>query len=167
MDIKEFGDMLQINPNDLDTELIRQPELFFRVGQAHALAISERDGAKEDLAVTDASLNFEVRNALEKEGTKATMDLVAAEVQAHKDHGADMQAYLETKRKADELGALRDAFSQRAYMLREMVNLFMANYFATESVSRGEAGERVAQRNIRVATEERKKRPPLKRRRNK
>lgn len=127
-----FREFLQIDKNALDEELVRHPDLIFRVGEACAEAIAERDSLKEQLAVTDAELDAVVREELKDE--KTTEAIVKNRIQVHPKHTAASDAYLNAKEKCDILAALREAFSAKGYALRELCQLYLANYYSQDSI---------------------------------
>ncbi len=128
--IDEFRKYLKIDKQALDDEVMQQPSLFYQVSEAFAEAGAERDALKEQLAVIDAQLDGKLRKTNEK-GTEA---LIKNQIQAHPDHQQAFTQWLEAKEYADKLGALKDAFRDRSYMLRELGNLLVANYFDASSV---------------------------------
>lgn len=132
MKIDEFREYLKINKNGLDDEVTHQSGLFFAVAEAYAEAATDRDLMKEQLATIDAQLDSIVR--LELEGEKVTESIVRNRVQVHPSHEAAFQSYLNAKQKADVLGALKDAFHTRSYLLRDLCSLALANYFESSAV---------------------------------
>src|SRR5882672_5905581 len=114
--IEEFKGYLVIDKNSLDHEITQHPELLFKVSEAYAQAVAERDRFKEALAIVDAALDAEIRADLE--GEKVTEAIVKNKVQVHEGHAKSLDEYLNAKYTADVLGALRDSFSTRGHMLR-------------------------------------------------
>lgn len=132
-DFEKFRGYLSIDKNALDVEITQHPELLFRVAEAYITAAAERDASKEMLAMTDAEVDAEVREELE--GEKVTEAIVKNRVQIHKKHIAAWAAFTEAKQQADVLGALRDSFSTRGHMLRDLVQLHVAQYWENTSVT--------------------------------
>lgn len=127
--IEEFKGYLKIDKSALDDEIIQQPQLFFEVSEAYVEAVAVRDSKKEELAQIDAELDAKYRNSLEK----ATEGTIKAKIQTDKKHGTAFTAYINAKELADSLLALKEAFQQRGYMLRDLVSLHTANYYETSS----------------------------------
>lgn len=125
---------LAIDKNMLDDEVIRQPSLFYEISELLTDASAERDAAKEELAMVDAELDQYYRTTYAKKGEKATESMIKNSVQSDKRHGAAFAEYLALKNKADRLLALKESFSQRSYMLRDLVSLYTSNYFESESI---------------------------------
>ena len=134
MDIAEFKDYLAIDRNNLDEAVIQQPQLYFQVGEAHAMAIAERDATKEDLAFVDAGLRAKHRKVLEKAEMKVTEGAIEAGVIQDPEHMNAFDRYTDSKRKADELWALKESFGQRMSALEVLARLYASNYFAKDSM---------------------------------
>lgn len=133
MDLKEFEQALTIDKHDLDTELLSQADLFYRVAQEYAEAVSYRDQAHENLKGTDADLNLQIRQQFAD--SKITEAKINAMVLDHQEHKEKFHSWLKDKEKADKIGHLKEAFIQRSYMLRDLVQLYIAGYFNEKSVS--------------------------------
>lgn len=130
----DYDQELKIDRHALDDALAEQPVVFARVAQDCALAISERDHAKEDLEVTRAEVSLDVRQRLEQEGTKSTEAVVAAQIELDRRYREAMKVLLETKAAADRLAAIKEAFAQRAFALKDLCGLYVAGYWGTDSV---------------------------------
>lgn len=132
--ITDLQQQLAIDKLVLDDEVIRQPVLFYSISEMLVDALAERDGAKEDLAATDADLDGEWRKKLAKLYDKVTEQMVKNHVQTDIRHEQAFDSYLDAKTRADKLLALKEAFQQRSYMLRDLVSLYSANYYETSSM---------------------------------
>lgn len=142
MDLSELQAQLAIDKSELDDEVIRQPSLFYMVSEKLTDALAERDAAKEELANVDADLSAHYRAKLTKTTKgRVTDSSVAIHVQADAEHEKAFRVWLDAKTKADKLQALKDAFQQRSYMLRDLVSLYTANYFEDSSVRPSKAQE--------------------------
>lgn len=140
MTLAELKAQLAIDKSVLDDEVIRQPVLFHDISEQLTDAIAERDAAKEDLAAMDADLDGIGRRKLAKL-PKVTEAMVANFVQTSDQHEKAFNSYLVAKTKADKLLALKEAFQQRSYMLRDLVSLYSANYFEESSIKPTKAVE--------------------------
>jgi len=132
IDLEEFRGYLLIDKNALDQELVQQPSLFEKVGDAFAEAIAEKDAAKEELANVDARLDGMIRKSAADK--RVTDTAIKNRIQAHSKHQGAFAKYLTAKMRADKLGALKESFHQRSYMLRELAGLAVSNYFEGTSV---------------------------------
>lgn len=140
--LEQLHDQLQIDKLALDDEVIRQPVLFYEVSEQLTDAIAARDMAKENLASVDADLYNHYRAKLSKvEKGRVTDSLVGSYVQASAEHEQAFNAYLHAKTRADKLLVLKEAFSQRSYMLRDLVSLYSANYYEASSMKPTQAQE--------------------------
>jgi hypothetical protein len=149
MEINELKALLAINKNGLDEEISRQPMLFFDVAEACVDAMAERDAAKEELASADAELDGLVRTALNKSEDKVTEAMVRNSIQMHKKHVDAFDAYMGAKTKADMLLALKEAFGQRSYMLRDLVQLYVSSYYEQNSVQGTAAQDKIEYNSTR------------------
>lgn len=139
--IADLKEQLAIDKSALDDEVIRQPGLFYEVSEQLTDAIAERDGAKEDLASIDATLDAKWRKKFEGGTKRVTEGTIAACVQTDPAHEKAFDVWLTAKTKADQLQALKDAFQQRSYMLRDLVQLYSANYYEDTSMRPTKAQE--------------------------
>lgn len=131
--VESFKKELHIDKNSLDKALETQAAIYFQISEEYALAVSRRDEAYENIKQVDAQLNVSLRKELEDDGKKVTEALVSSAVMQHKDHNAAVENHLQLKLDADILSALKESFHQRSYMLREMIELYIAGYFAETS----------------------------------
>jgi hypothetical protein len=132
IDLEDFKRYLRIDKHALDEELEEQPSLLFQISEAFVQAAAERDMLKEQLATTDAKLDADVRSQHADE--KYTEAMVKNQVQTHKKHDAAMLKYLDSKKQADLLFHLKEAFQTRSFMIRDLCSLYNANYFEENSV---------------------------------
>lgn len=139
--IADLQAQLAIDKSVLDDEVIRQPVLFYTISEMLTDALADKDGAKENMAVIDADLDNEGRRVLAKKFDKVTETMVKNYVQTHLDHEKAFDEYLDAKTKSDKLLALKEAFQQRSYMLRDLVSLYSANYYEDASVKPTKAQE--------------------------
>jgi len=132
--VDELRDFLKIDKHSLDNEIVEQPQLFFKISEAHVNAIAHRDWCKEEVSRVDADLAGAHRRKIEKTGARATDAAVSAAVAADPQHQAAVDAHMKARTDADLLGALKEAFSQRSYMLRDLAALAIANYYEKSSI---------------------------------
>jgi hypothetical protein len=144
----QLKDGLNIDIDNLDFALIKQPNQYFHVAQQHALAISRRDKLDHEMDVLKASLDREIRLEAIKTGEKITESQIKAAIERDKEHRALMFEYLYAKREADQWLALKDSYQQRSYILKDLVSLHVSGYFgeAVGAKERGDARKRVIER---------------------
>lgn len=157
--IDEFRKYLAIDKTSLDEAVIHQPELLYQVSEAMIIAISRRDSLKEELSTADSEVEIDIREVFDKKGTKVTEAAIKALVQTDKIHIDAFKAYLSSKEEADKIIALKEAFQQRGYMLRDLCQLFVANFFESGSLRGTNAiDQTVYQERRKLIGEERAKR---------
>jgi hypothetical protein len=135
--IDDLREGLVIDPNNLDEMLMGHPMLFWAVSEQYVLAASLRDAAKEEISVIDAEMNSDIRKEIEEAGDKVTEKLVESHVLINPLHQEAVQKHRDAKTKADLWNALKDSFSSRNYMLREMASLLVSNYYSVDSARDG------------------------------
>jgi len=157
MNIARYKEQIRIDKNALDDALISQPMTFMAVSGEYANAISVRDAAKEAVTVARASSYFEERELLEK----PTEALVSAKVDLSRKYRKAVRVYLEAKLAADEWFAAKEAWQQRAFVLKDLASLYIAGYFSDASVrgpdSRGVQREQYEEDRKVLADARRKK----------
>jgi hypothetical protein len=144
--LNELAERIKISgPEDLDTEFVSQPNDYYHVSTRHAIAVSLRDQAKNNLDITEAQLYL----SFKRNSEKLTEANLKAMVEADDIRGEFLDLYMQAKLLADKWLALRDSFSQKGHALRELAELYKLNYFGERSVSaseRMEAEDRVRSR---------------------
>lgn len=128
-DYKDLRDGLRIDRNSLDEECITQPHSFFHACEGFVLSSALRDKRKYDLEVVVADLDKDVREAMAAEGERITEALVKAQIFREQDHHRAQINYLSACREAERWEALKNAYRQRADMLRSLVQLHQSGYF--------------------------------------
>jgi len=136
--VEELTPYLRIDKYGLDDAISGQPNLLYQISEAVAEAMAERDASKEELARIDAELDVEVRAKMEKEKrdpkAKITEAMVTSRIMMNRRHEEAFDTFMLAKRDADKLLALKEAFQQRGYMLRELASLYVASYYEQSSV---------------------------------
>lgn len=137
----EFRNYLSIDKDNLTEAMAAQADLFFRVGEECAIAVSERDEAKERIATVDAEIgqSCRLKNGKKPE-EKVTESGIKDQIQINTQHQQAFEAYAESKKRAEQFIALRDAFQERGRMLRDLGNLYGAGYFSI-TASKGAAAD--------------------------
>lgn len=128
-DLRELEDALRIDEHALEKALCDQPELFYCVSRAYALEISRRDAAKQALQDAEAETDLRIRDQARRDDQKITEGEVRATIQID---GRVTQAQAHLARRNEwvaKLGALKEAFQQRSYALKDLAGLYVANYY--------------------------------------
>jgi hypothetical protein len=124
--VREMERGLRIDRDDLDSCLIEQPDRYYHVAAALAAATADRDAAKLDLDATYADLDRTVRAEAEKAGEKTTEARIQQEIKLDRTYDAAKRRIADLDARIGALQALKEAFSQRSFMLRELVALVIA-----------------------------------------
>jgi hypothetical protein len=130
---------LEIDKNALDQELENQSVLYDKIADLVTEANKSRDVLKERLATVDAELFLEVRSQDSK--TKHTEAFIKATVQTDPRHHQAFDNYLKAKFDAEELSNLKDAFGDRSYNIRGLVDLWVRGYYQTTSLTGTEGSQ--------------------------
>ena len=128
-DLRELEAALRIDEYALEKALRDQPVMFYRVANAYALEISRRDAAKQALQDMEAEIDLDVRDRARKGDQKITEGEIRATVQID---GRVAQAQAALARRNEgvaRLTALKEAFQQRSYALKDLAGLYAANYY--------------------------------------
>ena len=138
--VEEFRTHLLIDQHNLDSELVHQPTLYNEVAKALAHAESRRDQLSEKLKVVDAHLYTDWKTELEEaagDGKRITDTAIANAIQQDSNHEKARSKYLSAKEEAAVLLAMKEAFYQRSYMLRDLASLFTTQYYERDVVHGG------------------------------
>lgn len=126
---KEIRARLRIDRDDLDGELVDQPELYHQAATGHILALSVRDQAKAGLA----GLEGLEASRLRSEGVAISAAKDEARLSgSYQEHLRALQKYEDHVRKWE---ALREAVRMRGFVLRELVELEVARGATSVSVT--------------------------------
>lgn len=154
---QELREALTINRDRLDDELIRQPQRFYEAGEAYARAVDSREAAKDKLKLVSADLYLRLRRKL-SDKEKPTEAMVNAHVESDDEHMAAKAQLAQATAAAEQAQALKEAFSQRAWMLRELCALYVSGYYSKGSVEGPDARavvDATAERNRKLMHEQR------------
>jgi hypothetical protein len=132
---------LRIDPDDLDACLVEQPGLFYEVAEAVSIANSQRDAIKLELEETQAELDQQFRRKALDEDIKVTEAMLQNQIRTAPRIKDLQRRYLESRTNADNRQALKEAYQQRSFMLRELVAVQLA-HFQNLQVERGSTSAR-------------------------
>jgi len=145
--VLDFRDRLSINPDNLNEGLEEQSGLYYDVANAYAEAVAQRDAIKLDLEEKSAEIDQATRKKAEAEEAKITEAGVQQAIRMHKDIQALQRTFLDAKAAADSWGAMKEAFQQRSFMLREIVQLTLAQLHNL-GLERGVQGAKVEMSDV-------------------
>ena len=149
---------LRIDKNDLDNEWIRHPDLNYQVSKEFALAISRRDEMKLTIGEATATLDKQFRDAAADAGEKITETAIAKQIEGSIKIIDLKRDYARACYRADQWLALKEAYAQRSYALKYLVELYGMGYFAssTGSAQRRDATDREAAKSREAVGEARR-----------
>jgi hypothetical protein len=166
-DLAELEKGLQIDEDDLDQALLHQPDLFYRVAKAYAILNSRKDAAKQNVLEAEAMADLEIRTAYEKQKRREdddkrkspTAPQIAAEVRLNVKVRRAINDMLQLSSAAAQYAALKEAYEQRSYALKELCNLASESAYSNRSYGpREDALNRRADQNRRDMAEARRRR---------
>jgi hypothetical protein len=132
--LAELSEKIKIDQDNLDVELVTQTNDYYHASRGHALAVSLRDQAKNNLDVAEAELYLMFRREA-GDRVKLTEAQLDATVKSNEIRQEYFTKYLETKLLADKWLSLRDSFIQKGHALRELAELYKLNYFGERATS--------------------------------
>src|SRR5262252_4686408 len=110
---------LEIDEDDLDRAVMRQPQLFYEVARMVKVRTSERDAWKKELDKAEATADAKVRAMLEKEEGKPREADIKNRVMMFKDVESARKEVMECNIDLGMWEALKESYVQRSYMLKE------------------------------------------------
>lgn len=125
---------LRIDEHALDEALMDQPDLLYDVSKHLALLISRRDAAKQELATVEAWVDGVLRRAAREQDSKSTEAEIKARLRVDSRVVEATEVYLRLSHAAGQFAALKEAFQQRGYALKDLVALHLASYYGEVSV---------------------------------
>jgi len=142
--LHKYKGELRIDRDGLDDCVIRQPELFYHVAATLAVATAERDAVKLQLEEAEAHESHSIRRAAVQLEEKLTENSLKERLRMSSKLQALEQELLVAKADVEALAAMKEAFSQRSWMIRELVALHLSR---AASTSMGGARDNLASPN--------------------
>lgn len=126
----ELEDSLRIDEHTLEADCVHQPELFYQVAKQMAEKEVERDETKQRLADKEAQVELLVREEAEASDSRVTVNEVSARVNQDGAVRSLTARLLDLNGQIGRLKALKESYVQRKDSLRELVALYINNYYA-------------------------------------
>ena len=126
-----YREDLKIDQSELDECCLRQPVLFDNYTQNLASLYKKRDEIKLAVEQMSARLDGIIREAASAEGKKLTEAMVQNEITRNLQYADLQQKYANICSDVKEAEVIRDAFQQRRDMLKLLVELYIAGYWAS------------------------------------
>jgi hypothetical protein len=143
--LEQFQSALKIDKHNLDEALLQQPDIFYRVSEGFAYAISLRDRAKSKLAEVSAEQSLVERRKAKQDDEKITEDGLKARIALNDKVQDAQQDYHASALVADRWQGMKESWQQRSYVLKDMVGLYSAGYYSdkvSDTTKRGVADAR-------------------------
>lgn len=140
----DFKKDVEINPNQLDVEWLRQPALYQKYSEACAEANDDLKRAEQRMKVIRSELILEASERGEDvlgKGVKPTGPTIEAYYRNHKEHQDAKEEYFKAAKRAEMLTNALFALQQKKVALENLVRLLTSNYFASPSVPRDLSAE--------------------------
>lgn len=137
----ELEESLKIDRDDLDSCLVDQPGLFFHVAEQVTEAKAKADGLKLDLEETMATEDGRFRALCATNGEKVTEAGIQNYLKTLPAIQTLQRKVLDARTAADHWAALKEAYQQRSYMLKELVALHLSQFYNL-GVERGTTNSR-------------------------
>ena len=141
MDIETFKPELEadrkIDPNQLDVEVTRQPEMFSKWAERAIFAQYQLEKFEFTVEVLKAQLNIEARENPQRFGiANVTEAAVKAAVDRYPRYIREVEKYFELRHLSVWLGKAVEAIEIRKRMLESLIKLHGQQYFAGPSLPR-------------------------------
>lgn len=127
--LEELETGLRIDEHALDDALVNHPDMFYRVSKQLAMLVSQRDAKKQELAEEEAKADGDIRETALKHKDKTTDTAVKQLIRLDKDVVRVSRELIDLNRQVGSWTALKEAFQARSYVLKDLVSLYIANYY--------------------------------------
>lgn len=135
----DFSADVEIDPNALDVEWMRQSSLFYKYGKMLAKARDEMDRAKSNVDLEEAKTSLVVRENPEKyvsEGLKITEGVISSVIESLPNVINAKKEYDSARYEFNLIQAAVSAMDQKKAALENLVRLNGQAYFSSPSVPR-------------------------------
>jgi hypothetical protein len=157
---RELKRALVIDADDLDGCLVNQPGYFFNAAEAFSAANAARDMAKLELKELMAQLDGDIRRQAIDNDEKLTEVALTNRITILPNVKSAQRRLLQLSKDADDLQALKEAYVQRSYALKDLTAREIAalNNLGVERGSTGQrrdVGDRVQERQEQMRRDRR------------
>lgn len=129
--LNELKSKLDINPFALEDECVNQPSLYAEVGELASEAKSVAKQMREHVEYVKAELSSSIRKDPESHGVgKVTEASVEAAIVLDAEYQRSVAESIDAQRISDSFNVLQSAVEQRKSMLKDLVTLFVYNYYS-------------------------------------
>ena len=156
-DLTRFRASLEIDEDDLDRALAEQPRLFYEVAEALTIAVSRQRGIAMQLKDLKARLHLVIRDTAARRNEKTREDNIKnRNILASVIKKLDLE-YLDASAHVKEVRAMKEAYQQRSYALKDMVSIELERLYQL-GVERGAVSARNRMAVRRLAEQRTKQR---------
>lgn len=145
--ISDLEEGLAIDEDALEESCIRQPELFYRVAKELALQTSRRDAANQMVKEAEAKADGQIRHDAQVAEEKITEKEIESQKRLHRDVKSAIEYALLIGENVGQLGALKEAYQQRGYVLKGLIELHVTGYFGDPSNTNTTSRTAISRRN--------------------
>jgi hypothetical protein len=124
-----------VDTADLDTALLKQPQLYWRVSRQVALTISRRDAAKQEVTSAMSRADHQIRKSIKQKGESTTETDIKSRVAMDLDVEKANKELSRLTLLASEWQAMESSFDQRMKALGKLVDLYLKNYFQNSGLT--------------------------------
>lgn len=164
LSIEEAQRGLRIDRHSIDEAILEQSVLFYDVSNNLVLAKEEKDRLKDEMESLGAEISNDKREEFQDDKIKFTEHALKEEVALDKNYIKSKKRYNQSYSDLRKWEAMKEAYMQRSYMLKELARLWSANYYGDTSLSGGnDVKEFAATSNRKKLSVDRKNRNSLKR----
>lgn len=135
MSLEKLRAYLAYDTDGISEEVTRHPELYEHVGQGLAQATARHDRLKYDLELEEARVAKAAREDAVGGEKKPTDKAIETEVAATGSVQLLKRKLLDAKAEVSQWAALKEAWTQRSYMLKESVSIYLARMTGSSSVT--------------------------------
>lgn len=150
-EFRELEAALAVDANSLDENCIQHSDLFYRVSRGLARYSSRRDELKQACGEIEADVDAEIRENI-PEGERMTEAAIASAKKADPRVKRARKELAQLDRVVGQIAALKEAYLQRSYSLKGLIDLHLAGYFGDPS-QRSSIRDRQTERANRARTE--------------
>ena len=142
-----YEEDVRIDPDSLDVEWVKQPELMLRYTRHSAEMKKELDDAKERLDVGRARIELEIRNDYHRFGIeKPTEGAISSTILQQPEYQQLVRKFSSAKYEYEMSAAAVRSIDQRKNALENLVRLLMSSYFAGPQAPRDLSKEVLAEK---------------------
>lgn len=127
---EELETALRIDEHGLEACCVHQPELFYQVAKHIAEKEAERDSTKQQLAEKSSEVELIIREEAEASDSRVTVNEVASRVNQDGSVRSINSRLLGLNAEIGKWKALKESYVQRKDSLRELVALYINNYYS-------------------------------------